>query len=199
MDTPMQIVFDGLEPSDAITDLILTKTGKLEQYYGHIIDARAIVKKINKRHRQGPVFDLTLEVNVPGQKLVVSRNPGDYNRHDQHLAPLINDSFAAMTRQLEEYSAKQRSDVKTHDMPLQGKIINLFPEQDYGFISMTDGQEVYFHKNAVINTDFEELETGMPVRLVVAPYESPAGLQASTVEAIGSMQYIDRRQNPLQS
>jgi len=122
MDTPLQIVFDGIEferdeSAEDIRSLIEEKTEGLERFYHHIIDGRVTVRRDNRRHRFGPVYSVTIEIGVPGKKLVVSHDPGDYERHEVHVKPLITDAFAAMTRQLEDYSRRQRGHVKTHEPP----------------------------------------------------------------------------------
>ncbi len=192
MDTELQIVFKNLDTSQSLEKLIREKADKLELYFQHIIDARVIIEKPHKSQRQGNSFHATIEVNIPGRKLVVSREPGDFSRHD-HAVAVVNDAFSAMYKQLESHSQKIRGDVKQHDIPPQGKVLRKFPEQDYGFIRMSDGREVYFHRNSVINPGFDELEVDQPVRVVYAQDESPIGPQATTVEAITDMQYVEAR------
>jgi cold shock CspA family protein len=78
-----------------------------------------------------------------------------------------------------------RQDVKTHEAPLHGKVLRLFPYEGYGFIDMSDGREVYFHRNSVVEGSFDELEEGAEVRVVVAEKEGEQGPQASTVKPVG--------------
>ncbi|MFP4539074.1 MAG: cold shock domain-containing protein [Dichotomicrobium sp.] len=96
-------------------------------------------------------------------------------------------------RQLKEYREKVRGDVKTHVPPLQGRIVRLFPDQDYGFISTTDGQEIFFHRNAVGDCEFDDLEKGQPVELALWSGDSDIGPHASTVRPIGAMEYDPER------
>jgi cold shock CspA family protein len=60
-----------------------------------------------------------------------------------------------------------------------------FPWEEYGFIETTDGQEVDFHKNSVVEDGFDRLEIGGEVRLSVAEGESSQGPQATTVLPAG--------------
>ena len=76
-----------------------------------------------------------------------------------------------------------RGDVKAHVAPEHGKVVRLF--EDYGFAETPDGQEVYFHKNSVVDGGFDKLEVGSEVRLVIAESEGVEGVQASTVTPIG--------------
>lgn len=191
MDSPLQVIFVNLDHSQAVEELIREKSRRLERYYKHIIDARVIIGLDDRRHHKGNLYRVTIEVNVPGQRLVVSKSPGTRTRHED-LLPTINDAFRAMIRQLEDYSHRQRGDVKQHAPPLEGRIVRLFPYEGYGYIALTDGQEVYFHRNSVVGHEFDSLGKGTPVRVVLAYGESPEGPQATTVEALGEMEFVDR-------
>ncbi len=53
----------------------------------------------------------------------------------------------------------------------------LFP--DYGFLETSDGREIYFHCNSVLNNGFEKLQVGTHVHF--AEEQGNEGPQASTV------------------
>lgn len=188
MDEPLEIVFDGLDTSAAAEETIRENHKKLDRFYDHIIDARVVVSKPGHRHNHGELFHVTLEVNVPGNRLVVSKDPGDSERHE-NLSMTLNDAYKAMIRQLEDYARKQRGEVKQHAAPLEGRIVKLFPEENYGFIELNDGREVYFHENSVHGLKMKLLETDMPVRVVMTSTESAKGPQATTVEPVNEMQF----------
>ena len=82
-----------------------------------------------------------------------------------------------------------RGAVKTHAAPVHGKISQLL--EDYGFVETPDGQEVYFHKNSVVDADFYKLEIGNEVRLVIAEDEGAKGAQASAVIPIGKHHIVE--------
>jgi cold shock CspA family protein len=46
-----------------------------------------------------------------------------------------------------------------------------------------DGREIYFHRNSVIDLNFDRLEPGMEIRFSEAPGDQ--GPQASSVHVIG--------------
>ena len=52
-----------------------------------------------------------------------------------------------------------------------------------GFIETTDGREIYFHRNAVLDGAYRRLRVGSEVRFVEE--EGAKGAQASTVRLIG--------------
>ena len=64
---------------------------------------------------------------------------------------------------MKEYAEKQRGEVKTHSEKPMAKVARVFPEEGYGFLVTPEGREVYFHENAVLNSQFSELSVGTPV------------------------------------
>lgn len=192
MDGPLQIVFDNLDSSPAVEAIIREKSKKLERFYPHMIDAQVIISMEDKRHHKGNQYHVTIEANVPGKRIAVSKSPGRRVLGHEELLPAINDAFKSMVRQLEDYGRKQRGDVKRHEMPPEGRVGKIMPNEGYGYIALTDGREVYFHRNSVIGEGFEALEEGMPVRVVLIYGESIEGPQATTVEKIGEMEFINQ-------
>ena len=77
-------------------------------------------------------------------------------------------------------------------MPTYGQVTNLNGLQGYGIITLPDGQEIYFHRNSVVNDGFDKLDTGDEVRVVVAEGESEKGPQASTVVPLGKHRLVER-------
>jgi len=64
-------------------------------------------------------------------------------------------------------------------------VVRLFPDDGYGFIETADGQEVYFHRNSVVEGDFAKLAVDSEVRVEIAYGESEKGPQATTVRPVG--------------
>ena len=46
---------------------------------------------------------------------------------------------------------------------MRGTVASVSPERGFGFITTEDGQEFFFHRNALQATDFEELAAGVAV------------------------------------
>ena len=96
---------------------------------------------------------------------------------------LISEAFDAVSRQLRKLMEKQQRRQKTH--PQQERIafvIRLFADEGYGFIKTLEGRELYFHRNSVLNDDFDRLEIGTGVRYV--PGAGDKGPKASTLQIV---------------
>ena len=179
---PLQIVFRTMEPSDAVAPRVREKAGNLEQFSKDIMSCRVIIEAPHKHHHKGNIYAVKIDITLPGKEIVADRNPGqDHAHEDVYVA--IRDAFNAARRKLQDFSRKQRGDVKHHETPPHGVVSELVPSQDYGRINSSDGKDIYFHRNSLVDGDFDGLEEGDKVRFVeVAGEEGP---QASTVHLVG--------------
>ncbi len=125
-------------------------------YHDPILHARAEI--IGTAHHHLGAFEVHLVVAVAGDTISISRQ-GEY------VSPLLVEAFDVLDRRLREHSRIQQQEVKSHEETAQpGRILRVFPGQDYGFLEAEDGMEVYFHAHAVKKGKFEHLQPGMAVR-----------------------------------
>jgi ribosomal subunit interface protein len=108
---PVQIVFQNLDPSPAIEAAIRERAEKLDRFYDRIMNCRVVVEAPHKHHRQGTLYTVRVEVKVPDDTLLVTRDPAQDHAHEDVYVS-IRDAFDAMRRQLEEYARKRRGEVK---------------------------------------------------------------------------------------
>ena len=116
MQTSAQIIFRNMARSDSIETDIRDYVDKLTGFYPQIINCRVVVEAPHKRHHQGNLYQVRIDISVPGNDLVVGRNPGEDRTHeDIHVA--VRDSFSAMRRQLENQTRIRRGEVKSRGIP----------------------------------------------------------------------------------
>jgi ribosomal subunit interface protein len=168
----IDITFHGLDPSPAVQHEIREHIGKLERLSDRITTCRVAVEAEHNQHRTGNLYTVHVEMVVPGQTLVVSREPHKakerYASPDIHTS--INDAFRAAERQLKEYKEQLRGDVKIHvdEALFQGQVAQLNEADDHGFILTNTGAQLYFHRNSVMNGGFGKLKRGDTVHYVEA-------------------------------
>jgi ribosomal subunit interface protein len=190
MQLPLQISFRNMPPSPAVETDIREKVAKLEEFDDRIISARVVVETPHRRHRQGKLFHVRITLRVPGCEIVVSREPAAHHAYeDVYVA--IRDAFDDARRQLEDHAREARADVKAHEPQPVGRLTTLQPADGFGFITTPDGREVYFHRNSLVDADFDELHIGDEVRF--AEEAGDRGPQASTVHVTGRPHTIKRR------
>lgn len=184
MRLPLQITFRHMDPSPALEARIRERAEELDQFFDRITSCRVVVESRHKRHQQGTLFAVRIDLTVPGSEIVVGRDPDANHAHeDAHVA--VRDAFDAARRRLEDHARHRRGAVKLHAVPDHGRIARLLPDRDCGFIVTAAGDEIYFHRNSVAGSAFDKLEVGAEVRFVAQHSESAEGLQASTVVPLG--------------
>lgn len=181
----LKLSFHGMKPSVTIRSKVHEYVNKLQRRYNDITTWHV--------HVNGPVpgtgqFKVTIEARVPGAEIAVGRKPGDINAHSDALVA-VRDSFAALERRLKKRRRQQYGEVKVHEGKPQGQIDIIFYDEGYGFVEVTDGRRVYFHRNAVIDDAFEDLEVGDPVELTINSDDSPRGPQATSLRRIRPMRF----------
>lgn len=177
MAIPHEITFrDGLENTEALNSKIEKNIEKLSRFFHRIESCKVVVDILQKKQSQGKLFHVTIEVLVPGKKLIANKHA------NQDLYVSIRDAFDAMNKQLQEYAAQIRGDVKFHIEALEGVVARIF--DDYGFIRSVDGREFYFHAPNVVSPGFDSLDIGSKVRFTESDMAGET-LQANHVIAIG--------------
>jgi cold shock CspA family protein len=133
------------------------------------------------KHRHGSAYRINIWVTMPPhENIVVSHQPSDDRSH-MHVEVAIKDAFAAARRQIEALAQRANGNVKLHAIEAHGRVSKI--SADYGFIATSDGREIYFHRNSVIDNAFDRLSVGSEVRFAEELGEK--GAQASTVHLIG--------------
>ena len=182
MQLPLQIHFQNLERSEAIEAAVRKRADKLERFADTIISCRVTVEAPHRHHHRGKLYHVVIDLRTPGGEIAVSRMPDDEHAHeDVYVA--IRDAFDAARRQVQDFARRQRGDVKHHEESPHGKILEVVPMRDCGTIESADGREIYFHRNSVVDAEFDQLEEGAEVRFSAAQGEK--GLQATTVHVVG--------------
>lgn len=180
MPVDLHISFRGMDPLPAAEAQVRRRAEELEQFSDRLLACRVVLEPVSAHHRQGKIYGVRIELAVPGGPVVTNREPGEHHAHED-IYVAIRDAFDAARRRLEDHMRRLDGKMKQHEAPLIGHIVRLFPERDYGFLETETGEEVYVHRNSVIDGGFDVLKVGDRVRYVVDPEEGEKGPQASTV------------------
>lgn len=124
-------------------------------------------------------------VQIPGHTITAEK-------HRDTFEEAIHNAFDALALELDKIREKRAShSVDVAAPPERGVVTKLFPAEGYGFIATDDGTEVYFHKNAVRDLEFEKMD-GMSVGLNIEAGEK--GPQATVVQPLPpEAHYVDKR------
>jgi len=181
MQIPPEITYRNINKTNKIDSLVREKIAKLEQFCDYINSCRVVLEKTHENPSSGSPYKVSIDITIPhGRELAVSHNP-DQGKQYPPLETVIRDAFEAARRQLVSITTEQKGERKIHpQQEISAIITKLFTDQDYGFIKAIDtGKEVYFHRNSVVNVDFDELSVGNGVRYQET--EGEMGPQATSV------------------
>lgn len=188
MQVPVEITYRGLRPTPREEALVAQKLAQLEAHHPGIISCHLTAGPAQGRQRSGTVQEVTLEVRLPGDRLVVRRHHADAPGH-AHLAPVLRDAFDAMTQALSAHRARRRGDIKASAGPMQGRVSALCPDRDCGEILGNDHRLIYFHKNSVLGAGFDSLRLDDPVSYSLIEGEGVQGPQASSVHPLTNLRH----------
>ena len=202
------ITFRDIATSPALEADVRARVDKLETYCRSIMTCRVLVELAERHHQSGNRVHVRIDLTVPGEEIVVAHEPSlhasaqdaeaqaltkgdetDPERRHAHVA--IHEAFDILRRRLQDYTRRQRGAVKTSARQPRGRVAQLFPIDEYGYIEAKDGHEVYFQKSSVLKDAFDRLAVDSQVSFVEEPGEK--GPQASTVKLLHPRR---RRQRP---
>ena len=189
MSIPVQVTFRDFPASPALEARIREKAGALEKLWDRILGVRVVVEEYAKHHHKGRLFNVRLQISVPGPDIVITRESEENHRYeDPYVA--VNDAFEQAERRLEDQLRRMRGNTKLHNGANRGVVKHVSPEEDFGFILTTDDREVYFHRNALLGTPLEHLDLGDEVRFVLHEDGAVQGPHASSVRLISKGQQL---------
>jgi ribosome-associated translation inhibitor RaiA len=162
MQEPLEIVFHNLQPSAALEADIRQRFEKLAKLYDRLTTCRVSVEGLHKQHRTGNIFEVHIDMLVPGGEIVVSKQPQKAKERfaNPDVYTSVREAFKAAERQLLEYKRQLSGEVKQHGPMFQGQVAEMHVEEEYGYILTAEGSLLYFHRNAMLNGDFEKLQRG---------------------------------------
>ncbi len=164
METRVQIDFQGMDPVPAIYDEIAEHVAELERF-GRITACRVVVKGPGQHHHTGGLYEINVHLALPNARDVsVARTAQNDERHaDIHFA--LNKAFKRARRQLQDRVRRLQRQTKHHEGAPTGRVVRIDPSGEFGFIETADGNEIYFHKNSVLNDAFSRLNSAPRLRM----------------------------------
>ena len=173
MQVPLEIAFHNIEHSDRAETQIRDHVARLEDIYSRLTACRVRVdqRATNSNETIPPV--VRIEISVPGFKdIVVAHEPDRLQRKFQRpdLNNAIHEAFRIAERQLSEFKERltDRTAAMMHEAANEfaGQVAEITPAEDYGFLLNKEGGMLYFHRNSLLNGDFDRMKRGDQVSYI---------------------------------
>jgi ribosomal subunit interface protein len=104
MELPLTITAQDITLPEKIESIIREKATKLERFYDRLIGCHVRIAGPSRHHRNGGLFDVRIDLSVPGSELVVN-----HQAHEE-LSVAIREAFAAARRRLDEHARLHREE-----------------------------------------------------------------------------------------
>jgi cold shock CspA family protein len=183
MQTPVEIEFQGLNATDELRAGIIRQVAVLEHRFGRITACRVVIRAPSEHHRTGGAHEIAIRLVLPqGRAVDIGRSEKADERHADPIFA-INDAFKRARRRLQDQARRMRGQVKSHDGPPIATVRSFDDAAGFGFLETSDGREIYFHRNSVLNGGLRQIEPG--TRVTFFEEMGDKGPQASTVKLLG--------------
>ena len=112
MITDTQVLFRGLEHSQAVEEAVQKRAEKLARFSDQIQSLRVTVESPHNNHHKGKVYHVGVEAFIPNHDIVVNHDQHDNHAHED-IYVAIRDTFDAVERQIKDINAKERRQTRT--------------------------------------------------------------------------------------
>ena len=102
MQVPLQVTFEGTEPSQAVRAVIDHEVDRLEKHNHRIIGCRVTVIAPSDKHRHGTGFQVHIWLTIPPHENILVNHIPSHNARHEHVEVAIKDAFAAARRQVDD-------------------------------------------------------------------------------------------------
>ncbi len=139
-----------------------------------------VAQRTGANDNQPALPAVLIELGVTGANaIVIKHEPFDYV---SDVSDAICQAFAKAEQQLKDLKQIHRTNSRIAakaDLSFLGRVLEIYPLEDYGYLLGKDGKRLYFHRDAIVEGDFDYVMNGNE-----AYYEeehSAAGPRASKV------------------
>ena len=108
MELPVQITIRDVPHSTNLESQIYEKAQKLNLFYDKIMACRVVVKVPQKNQHQGKLYNIRIDLTVPGEELAINHNK------DEDIYIAIREAFDDAKRQLESFVERQHAKGRNH-------------------------------------------------------------------------------------
>jgi len=157
----IQVEARNLEIRKVWQEKIDEEKARLNRHHAGFINHLRVTIEGTSSHKEGG-YELRLIASIPNDTVVVKRK-------GEKVVPLLVDAFNTLGLQLKELQRKRRQSNKVQPeagkgASAEGVVKSIFPFESYGFITTPQGQEIYFHENALKDISMNQLSEGDGVK-----------------------------------
>ena len=106
MQIPLQVNFEGSDPSEPVRVAIEREVERLEKHNSQIIGCRVAVIAPSHKHHHGTGFHVHISLTAPPHENVIVNHAASDDKRSEHIEVAVKDAFAAARRQLDDLAQR---------------------------------------------------------------------------------------------
>jgi ribosome-associated translation inhibitor RaiA len=114
---PVQINFRHMDPSQAVETRVRELVDHLGVFSDRILSCRVVVDAPHRHHQHGKVYNVKVQLAIPGEDVVVDMERPDREEHED-VYVVLRDAFDAARRQLQARMSALRNEDKLRAKPV---------------------------------------------------------------------------------
>jgi len=111
---PVNITFRHMDSSPAVETRVRELANHLGVFSDRIQSCRVVVDSPHRHHHQGKVFNVKVQLGLPGEDVVVDMERPQRDGHED-VYVVLRDAFDAAKRQLQQRMSSLRGDERRHE------------------------------------------------------------------------------------
>jgi len=100
--------FRDMEPSPAVEQRVHERAARLAALSDRITNCHVVIQAPHRHHHKGVLFDVRINIHVPGGEVVVNREGSQDHSHED-VYVVIRDAFDVAERRLEEWLRRHQN------------------------------------------------------------------------------------------
>jgi ribosome-associated translation inhibitor RaiA len=105
----LEIAFRGMETSEFVERNVQEHVERLSKLSERLLSCRVLIEAPSHHHTHGAKFHVRVDLHLPGEHIIIDRDPGRDMAHSNAYVA-IADAFHAAKRRIEESARRRRSD-----------------------------------------------------------------------------------------
>jgi ribosome-associated translation inhibitor RaiA len=106
MDTPVEILFHGIDKSEAVEQRVREKVAKLAKHFGRLTRCRVVLEAPHRSPQKPKVYQIKIELGMPGRRPIVVSHEREGSHAGEELNLALRDAFEAALRRVDGMRSK---------------------------------------------------------------------------------------------
>jgi ribosome-associated translation inhibitor RaiA len=104
--TPVEIVFHGIQKSEALEERVQEKVSKLEKHFGRMTRCRVVLEAPHRSPQKPKVYRIKIEISLPRRRPIVVRHEREGSHANAELPLMMREAFDAALRKVDDAGSK---------------------------------------------------------------------------------------------